>query len=71
MESHATSLACDEEAVLTVDLTDRLEMAGNEIGRPVNEVVMTRAELNERRVRGDRFVESIEGQPVIELIGSD
>jgi predicted nucleotidyltransferase len=53
------------------DLTERLEMAGNEIGRPVNEVVMTRAELNERRVGGDRFVESIDGQPVIELIGSD
>jgi predicted nucleotidyltransferase len=50
-------------------LTESLEMAGLEIGRPVNEVVMTPSELDERRARGDRFVESIEAGPVIEVLG--
>jgi uncharacterized protein len=48
-------------------LTERLEMAGLEIGRPVNEVVMTRSELEERRDRHDRFVESIDSEPVIDV----
>lgn len=50
-------------------LTERLENAGLEIGRPVNEVVMTSAELGERRERGDRFIESIDSGPVIEVLG--
>lgn len=51
------------------DLTERLELAGLEIGRPVNEVVMTSSELEERRARGDRFIESIDSGPVIEVVG--
>lgn len=50
-------------------LTERLELAGLEIGRPVNEVVMTSSELDERRGRGDRFIESIETGPVIAVPG--
>ncbi len=42
------------------DLTDRLELAGLEIGRSVNEVVMTKIELEARRARGDRLIESID-----------
>lgn len=49
------------------DLTDRLELAGFDIGRPVNEVVMTHAELESRRARADRFVESIDTGPTIDL----
>ncbi len=51
------------------ELTERLEMAGLEISRPVNEVVMTANELIERRSRGDKFIESIEAGPVIDLLG--
>ena len=51
------------------DLTERLELAGLEIGRPVNEVVMSSLELEKRRARGDRFIESIETGPVIEVVG--
>jgi len=47
------------------DLTERLERAQLEIGRPVNEVVMTREELDGRRARKDRFVESIDTNPSI------
>lgn len=42
------------------ELTERLEMASLEISRPVNEVVMTHVELEARRARGDRLVESID-----------
>jgi len=48
-------------------LTERLELAGLEIGRPVNEVVMTSSELEERRARGDLFIESIDSGPVIDV----
>ncbi len=47
------------------DLTERLEMAQQEIGRPVNEVVMTREEMDRRRARKDRFLESIDSHPSI------
>ena len=50
------------------ELTDRLEMAGLEISRPVNETVMTREDLDARRARGDRLVESIESQPSITIL---
>lgn len=50
------------------DLTERLEIAGLEVGRPVNEVVMTRDELDARRARKDRFMESIDTQPSIEVV---
>ena len=49
------------------ELTDRLERAGHEVGRPVNEVVMSSAELEARRARGDGFVASIDAGPVIEV----
>lgn len=52
------------------ELTERLEMASLEISRPVNEVVMTPEELVARRVRGDRFVESIDTQPTIQVVPS-
>lgn len=50
------------------DLTDRLEMASAEINRPVNEVVMTQDELDRRRARGDRLIESIESQPAVQVL---
>lgn len=50
------------------ELTDRLEMASLEISRPVNEVVMTNEELEARRARGDRFVESIDTEPTIQVL---
>lgn len=49
------------------DLTDRLETAGREIGRPVNEVVMAAAELARREVAGDEFSESIVAGPTIQV----
>jgi predicted nucleotidyltransferase len=46
-------------------LTERLELAAREIGRPVNEVVFTASELASRRDKGDPFAESIdEGQTI-------
>jgi predicted nucleotidyltransferase len=49
------------------ELTDRLERAGHEVGRPVNEVVMSPEELEARRTRGDGFIASIDTGPVIEV----
>ena len=51
------------------ELTDRLEMASLEISRPVNEVVVTPAELEARRVRGDRLIESIDAGTTILVVG--
>ena len=53
------------------DLTDRLELASLEISRPVNEVVMTQVELETRRARGDRLVESIEVCATIDVLERD
>lgn len=50
------------------DLTDRLEQASREIGRPVNEVVYTTAELDDRRRRGGEFVRSIDQGSVIQVL---
>lgn len=50
------------------DLTERLETAGLEISRPVNEVVMSQAEFDARRVRGDRLIESIDSGPIVEVL---
>lgn len=50
------------------ELTDRLEAAGRELDRPVNEVVMTPSELESRRVRGDRLVESIDAGESIQVL---
>lgn len=49
------------------ELTDRLERAGHEVGRPINEVVMSASEFETRRERGDGFVASIDTGPVIEV----
>jgi predicted nucleotidyltransferase len=49
-------------------LTDRLEQAGREIGRPVNEVVYTADELRDRRARGDGFVRSLDEGPRIQVL---
>jgi predicted nucleotidyltransferase len=50
------------------DLTERLELAGLEIRRPVNEIVMKADELAARRARGDKLIESIDAGPVIEVL---
>ena len=50
-------------------LTEALEEAASELGRDVNEVVMTPAELEARRARGDGFVASIDAGPVIAVVG--
>ncbi len=49
-------------------LTDRLELSGREIGRPVNEVVYSRAELDERRRRGDSFMRSLDEHRTIPVL---
>ena len=49
-------------------LTERLEVAGRQLGRPVNEVVFTTAELAARRERADSFVRSIDDGRVIEVL---
>jgi predicted nucleotidyltransferase len=51
------------------ELTERLEMASLEISRPVNEVVMSPEELDARRVRGDRLIESIDAGTTILVVG--
>lgn len=48
-------------------LTDLLERIGHEIGREVNEVVMTEMELAQRRARGDGFVRSIDAGPTLDV----
>jgi len=49
-------------------LTERLEAAGRDLGRPVNEVVYTADEIAQRRTRGDAFVRSIDAGEVIEVL---
>ena len=49
-------------------LTERLELAGRDLGRAVNEVVMTADELAARRGRGDGFVRSIDAGRVLEVL---
>jgi predicted nucleotidyltransferase len=50
------------------ELTDRLERASREIGRAVNETVLTADELAGRRTRGDRFIASVDGTAVIPVL---
>ena len=50
-------------------LTEALEAAAGELGRDVNEVVMTEAEYDERRQRQDGLVQSIESHPTFDVIG--
>jgi predicted nucleotidyltransferase len=49
-------------------LTERLEGAGRALGRAVNEVVFTTAELEDRRGRRDGFIRSIDDGAVIEVM---
>lgn len=49
-------------------LTERLEAAGREIRRPVNEIVLASAEVDDRRARGDRLIESIDAGRTIEVL---
>lgn len=49
-------------------LTERLEGAGRDIRRPVNEIVLTPAEVEERRARGDALIESIDAGRTIEVL---
>ena len=49
-------------------LTGALEAAGRELGRDVNEVVMTQGEFDERDGRGDGFVRSIVGHRAIDVL---
>ena len=49
-------------------LTERLELAAREIGRPVNEVVFSPDELAARRERGDAFAESIAAEPTVQVL---
>jgi len=49
-------------------LTERLEVAGRELGRPINEIVFAANELAARRARGDGFVRAIDGGDVIEVL---
>lgn len=69
------SLSSDSDVDLLIignpdrdQLTERLEEAGLEISRDVNEVVMTQSELEERRFRHDGLIESIESQPTVVVI---
>lgn len=50
------------------ELTDRLEAIQKEVGRPINEVVMTPAELAKRRSRSDAFIESIDHGKTLEVL---
>lgn len=50
------------------ELTDRLEAVQKEVGRPINEVVMSPAELAERRSRGDAFIGSIDQGKTLEVL---
>jgi predicted nucleotidyltransferase len=50
-------------------LTEALEAAVGELGRDVNEVVVTQGELEARRARNDGFVQSIDAGRVIPVIG--
>lgn len=50
-------------------LTEALEAAAGELGREVNEVVMTQDELNRRRAAGDGLVRSIDSGRVSVVIG--
>ena len=50
-------------------LTEALEGAAGELGRDVNEVVMTQGELEARRAHDDGFVRSIDAGRVIPVFG--
>ena len=50
------------------DLTERLERAEREVRRPVNEIVMTVAELDRRRAAGDGLIRSIDAGPTVRVI---
>jgi predicted nucleotidyltransferase len=49
-------------------LTERLEAAGRDLGRPINEIVYAADDLAARRARGDGFLRAIDGGDVIEVL---
>lgn len=50
------------------ELTDRVSAAESELGRPLNYTILAKAELEERRKRGDRFIASVDGGPTLPVI---
>jgi predicted nucleotidyltransferase len=50
------------------ELTDRVGAAERELGRPVNYTVLTDDEFEDRRRRGDRFVQSVEAGPTLSVV---
>lgn len=52
------------------DLTDRVAAAERELGRAVNYSVLTDEELENRRRRGDRFVQSVDAGPKLPILGT-
>ncbi len=50
-------------------ITEALEAAAGELGRDVNEVVMTDTEYGERQQRKDGFVQSIDSHHTFDVIG--
>ena len=50
-------------------LTDAIARAEDELGRPVNYTILTKAELARRRTRGDRFIESIDAGSTVPVLG--
>jgi predicted nucleotidyltransferase len=51
-------------------LTDAIAQGETELGRPVNYTILTETELDRRRKRGDRYIESIDSGPTIPVIGN-
>jgi predicted nucleotidyltransferase len=50
------------------DLTDRMAAAERELGRPVNYTILTEAELEQRRRRGDRFIDAVVTSPTVSVL---
>jgi len=54
------------------ELTDRVAAAERDLGRPLNYTILTDDELRRRRLRGDRFIASLESGPSLTVFeGSD
>jgi predicted nucleotidyltransferase len=50
------------------ELTDRVEAAESELGRPINHTILTEDELADGRRHRDRFIASVDGGPVLPVI---
>jgi predicted nucleotidyltransferase len=51
-------------------LTDAITRGESELGRPVNYMILTEAELDRRRARRDRFIESVDVGAKLPVIGT-